>query len=396
MTIDLTSLFSVIILIPPFLLVIYLVQSLKSAKENYKGKLILLYIFLKSFIVLIMIFLVPIIFSRGYFYYGDLSAYTSCNPNSPNSFFSLYICLIDIDSISSFRAIGTAIIINTFRDLLLIVIVIKNQILRKKSLLFFVVFLALHPYLALYHAKLATSIFAVLGVVIMYYAIISSRRQSALIDLSLIVLAGMRNTMAGMIVPYYIWEIVRQLIGIVKGKEYFDYYFLKNIISLSAVISIVMLSGQYMFNILRASNNYSLNAAFFAQYIDTPFILLDSFIAYVLVIFSHLFFLLGFREAAYTEFPHFFIPLDGLVYFHIFIGIILFIAHGTGFFYFLKSHISKDRRYIIFLITLVPTLFSVAHLRYFIPFIPLSMLGLAMLIDKKFLPISKASINKSY
>ena len=343
-----------------------------------------------------MIYLVPIIFIRGYFYYADLPAYTTCNPNSPNSFFSLYICLIDIDSIASFRAIGTAIIVNTFRDLLLIVIVVKNQILRKKSLLFFVVFLALHPYLALYHAKLATSIFGVLGVVIMYYAIISSRRQSALIDLSLIVLAGLRNTMAGIIMPYYIWEIVRQLIGIVKGKEYFDYYFIKNIISLSAVISVVIMSGTYMFNFLRAPKYYSLDAAFFAQYIDTPFILLDSFIAYVLVIFSHLFFLLGFREAAYTEFPHFFIPLDSLVYFHIFIGIILFIAHGTGFFYFLKSHISKDRRYIIFIITLVPTLFSVAHLRYFMPFIPLSMLGLAMLIDKKFLPISKASINKSY
>jgi hypothetical protein len=396
MTIDLTSLFSVIILIPPFLLVIYLVQSLKSAKENYKGKLILLYIFLKSFIVLILIYLVPIIFSRGYFLYVDLPAYTSCNPNSPNSFFSIYLCLIDIDNIVSFRAIGTAIIINTFRDLLLIVIVVKNQILRKKSLLFFVVFLALHPYLALYHAKLSTSIFGVLGVVIMYYAIISSRRQSALIDLSLIVLAGMRNALAGIIVAYYIWEIVRQLIGIVKGKEYFDYYFLKNIISLSAVISVVMLSGQYMFNFLSSIKYYSLDAAFFAQYIDTPFILLDSFIAYVLVIFSHLFFLLGFREAAFTEFPHFFIPLDSFVYFHIFIGIILFIAHGTGFFYFLKSHISKDRRYIIFIMALVPTLFTVAHLRYFIPFIPLSMLGLAMLIDKKFLPISKASINKSY
>jgi hypothetical protein len=261
-----------------------------------------------------------------------------------------------------------------------------------------VVFLALHPYLAIYHAKLATSTFGVLVVVIMYYAIISSRRQSTLIDLSLIVLAGMRNTMAGIIVPYYIWEIVRQLIGIVKGKEYFDYYFIKNIISLSAVISVVMLSGRYMYNFLRpsANNMYSLDAAFFAQYIDTPFILLDSFIAYVLVIFSHLFFLLGFREAAYTEFPHFFIPLDGFVYFHIFIGIILFIAHGTGFFYFLKSHISKDRRYIIFIIILLPTLFSIAHLRYFLPFIPLSMLGLAMLIDKKFLPISKASINKPY
>jgi hypothetical protein len=396
MTIDLTSLFSVIILLAPFILAIYLVQSLKSAKENYKGKLILLYIFLKSFIVLILIYLVPIIFSRGYFLYVDLPAYTSCNPNSPNSFFSIYLCLIDIDNIVSFRAIGTAIIINTFRDLLLIVIVVKNQILRKKSLLFFVVFLALHPYLALYHAKLSTSIFAVLGVVIMYYAIINSRRQSALIDLSLIVLAGMRNTIAGIIVPYYIWEIVRQLIGIVRGKEYFDYYFLKNIISLSAVISILMLSGQYMFNSLRVSKNYSLDAAFFAQYIDMPFILLDSIVAYVLVAFSHLFFLLGFREAAYTEFPLFFMPLDGLVYFHIFIGIILFIAHGTGFFYFLKSHISKDSRYIIFIIILVPTLFSVAHLRYFMPFIPLSMLGLAMLIDKKFLPISKANINKSY
>jgi hypothetical protein len=389
MSIDLSPLISIIILIAPLFLVIYIIKNLKSAKDNYKGKLILLYILMKSFLVLTLIFVVPIIFNRGYFYYVDLVSYTSCNPNSPNSFFSLYLCLINLENIISFKAIGTAVIINTFRDILLIVIVVKNQILRKKALLLFVVFLALHPYLALYHAKLSTSIFAVLGVVIMYYVIINSKPQNVLIDLSLILIAGMRNTMAGIIVPYYIWEIVQQFIRIIKGKDYFNYLFFKNIISLSAVITIVMQTGKYVFNFVRVNEDYPLDSTFFSQFINTPFVLLDSLIAYCLVILSHLVFLLGFRESAYNQAPDFFIPLDGLVWLHIIIGIILFFAHGTGFLYFLKTHFSKDKRYIIFVFTLIPTLFSVAHLRYFMPFIPLAMLGLAMLLDQKFLANSK-------
>ena len=134
MTLDLSPLLSMIILIAPMLLVIYIIQNLKNVKDNYKGKLLILYISLKSFLILSLIFLVPIIFNRGYFYYVDLEAYTSCDLNSPNGFFSLFLCSINLENIISFKAIGTAVIINTFRDILLILIVIKNQILRKRLL----------------------------------------------------------------------------------------------------------------------------------------------------------------------------------------------------------------------------------------------------------------------
>ena len=152
-----------------------------------------------------------------------------------------------------------------------------------------------------------------------------------------------------------------------------------------AIVYVVMLSGGYMTNFLTTSNVYSLDVPYFTQYLHTPYELLNILVAIVLVIVSHTILLLGFREAAYTEFPDFFIPLDGIAYFHIFIGIILVIAHGVGFYYFLKSYLSQDRRYIIFIIILLPTLFSVAHLRYFLPFIPLALIGLSMLVEKKFI-----------
>ena len=111
--------------------------------------------------------------------------------------------------------------------------------------------------------------------------------------------------------------------------------------------------------------------------------MLDNFVAFVLVIFSHLIFLLGFREEAYTNFPEFFIPFDSMTFLNIFIGIIFFILHGVGFFSFMKSYLSRDKRYLIFIFILIPTLISVAHLRYFMPFIPLSLIGFSMLIDTK-------------
>jgi hypothetical protein len=379
------SLFSFAVLVFILVLIIYIFQCLNNSKENYKGKLIILYIFLKSFIVLLMIIVMPIVFDRGYFYYGDLSEYTSCDPNSPNGFFSLYICLLDIDSISNFKAIGSAIIINTFRDLLMITIISKNNLLSKKSFLILIFMLALHPYLAIYHAKLSTSIFAVLGVVIYYYVLIRPRSKSFISDLSFVILSGFRNTFAAVVIPYYAWEIIKQIIGISRKEEAFDYYLFKNILSIFALILIVMLSGKYMFNMINASNNYSLDVVFFAQYIDTPFMFLNTIITYICVILSHLFFLLSFREAAFTEFPDFFIPFDGMVYFHILIGIIFFVTHGAGFFYFLKSYFLDDKRYLLLIVPLLPTLLSVSHLRYFMPFIPLSLLGLAMIFDSKFI-----------
>ena len=353
--------------------------------KNSSKELIFMYFLLKSFAILILIALMPSIFGRGYFDYSDFKAYSNCNFRSENSFFSVLICLIDVDKISDFRAISLALIFNTFKDLLIISIVIKQKILKPKSILFFVILLSLHPYLAIYHAKLSTSIFASLGVAIIFYIISSSKHQNIILDLSLITISGLRNTTVGIIAPYYIWEIIRQSIGIIKGKKNLDYYFLKNIISLSTVIFILMLSGEYIFNFVHNANRYSLDMSFFLQFVDTSFKLLDIVIAFLLVIFSHLIVLLGFREAAFTQFPDFFIPLNSIAYFHIFVGIGLCLAHGFGFFSFMKSFLFKDKRYIILIFTLVPTLFSVAHLRYFLPFIPLSLIGLAILLDNKLL-----------
>ena len=362
-------------------------------KKNFFTKLFLIYIFLKIFLVILLITILPSLFGQSYFNYSDFSSYTvhpiiffdfhSTRVIEGNEFFDIFINLMNIQSISDYRAIGISVIVTTLRDLILISILLKKRILGPASLLFFVVVLALHPYLGLYHAKLSTTIFASLGVALMYYVLINARPQSWFIDLSFIVLSGFRNTFAGIVIPYYIWEIIRQLIGIIKGGKYFDYYFLKNVVSLVALLFVVLLSGQYMFNFITVRTVYSLDINFFSQYLNTSIAVLDIFVAFVLVIFSHLIFLLGFREEAYTNFPEFFIPFDSMIFLNIFIGIIFFTLHGVGFFSFMKSYLSRDKRYLIFIFILIPTLISVAHLRYFMPFIPLSLIGFSMLIDKK-------------
>ena len=371
----------------------YFFGSSPFDKKNFITKLFLIYIFLKIFVLLLLIIILPSLFGQNYFNYSDFSSYTvhpiiffdfhSTRVIEGNEFFDIFIYLMNIQSISDYRAIGIAVIVTTLRDLILIGILLKKKILGPASLLFFVVVLALHPYLGLYHAKLSTTIFASLGVALMYYVLINARPQSWFIDLSFIVLSGFRNTFAGIVIPYYIWEIIRQLIEIKKRGEYLDYYFLKNVVSLVALLFVVLLSGQYMFNFITVRTVYSLDIDFFSQYLSTSIAVLDNFVAFVLVIFSHLIFLLGFREEAYTNFPEFFIPFDSMTFLNIFIGIIFFILHGVGFFSFMKSYLSRDKRYLIFIFILIPTLISVAHLRYFMPFIPLSLIGFSMLIDKK-------------
>ena len=347
------------------------------------GKLFLIYFILKSFITTFLIFFLPEIFGRSYFKYDDFLSYANCEINSPNGFYSLFLCAINANSISDPRVIITALLINTTRDFLLINIIAKIKLLKFKGLMFFVCILALHPYLALYHARLTTSSFAVVGVLLMYYVLASKKQTNIFIDLSFIILTGFRNSLAGLFLPYYIWEIIRQLREIINKNANFDSYFIKNTISFMAIVYVVMLSGGYMTSFVTSANVYSLDVPYFTQYLHTPYELLNILLAIVLVLVSHTISLLGFREAAYTEFPDFFIPLDGIAYFHIFAGVILAIAHGAGFYYFLKSHLSQDRRYIIFIIILLPTLFSVAHLRYFLPFIPLALIGLSMLVEKK-------------
>ena len=349
------------------------------------SKFFLIYVSLKSVVITFLIFFLPEIFGRSYFKYDDFSSYANCEINSPNGFYSLFICAINANSISDYRVIITALLMNTVRDFLLINIVAKIKLLRFKGLVFFACILALHPYLALYHARLTTSSFAVVRVLLMYYVLVSKKQTNIFIDLSFIILTGFRNSLAGLFLPYYIWEIIRQLREIINKNANFDSYFIKNTISLMAIVYVVMLSGGYMTSFVTSLNVYSLDVPYFTQYLHTPYELLNILLAIVLVLVSHAILLLGFREAAYTEFPDFFIPLDGTAYFHIFTGIIFVIVHGVGFYYFLKSYLSQDRRYIIFIIILLPTLFSVSHLRYFLPFIPLALIGLSMLVEKKFI-----------
>ena len=84
------------------------------------GKLFLIYFILKSFITVFLISFLPEIFGRSYFKYDDFANYANCEINSPNGFYSLFICVINANSISDLRVVVIALLINTTRDFLLI------------------------------------------------------------------------------------------------------------------------------------------------------------------------------------------------------------------------------------------------------------------------------------
>jgi hypothetical protein len=101
---------------------------------------------------------------------------------------------------------------------------------------------------------------------------------------------------------------------------------------------------------------------------------------------------MGFREAVFTDFPEIFLPFNYLHGIQLSIFVTLFIVHFIGLTWFFRTYFQQKKEIVIILFLIFPGLLYVAHLRYFLPLIPVALWGFALFIDHM---LAKASVCRS-
>ena len=336
--------------------------------------IVIFYIIPKIILLGILLVILPIIFDQSYFKFEDYPVYKKCLDWSANPFFGYLVCLINSENIENYIAIILAISLNSLRDFGFIYLA-KNLLTINGNRLYYLL-LALHPYLTLYHAKLTTSTFAGLGVLLIFYIIKNKIKINILHYLFSLILIGFRQSQILMFLYFYSVYWFQNM----KNYKFNTFYIL---CFLTALIFLMSLSSVDYFNkVIRLSSEYPTNINISNYYnIDNYYI--NIILSKGTQILIHIFLLLGFREKAYTEFPQMFISGHFIDIIQIVIGLILIVIHVLGIYGLYKYKMKKNILYFSFLFYLFPTVIVTGHLRYLLPIIPIIMLGLTFLINKK-------------
>ena len=337
------------------------------------------YLILKAIVVVGLVYLTSKVFDRNYFLYVDFDGYLGCNHRSLNSFFSSLVCALNIKSIATPSAILVSLLLNTIRDVGYIWI--ATHYFHRPVVLAFTLLLATHPYLGLYHAKLATSCFATLGVFLFVLGHLLIKRPWYL-DLIQILLTGFRNGLAAL----YILDYCRALLHRMKRVALRDTSAgpkeisrsSKQLVAYMALILVIvnLPERSYLNTVSDSLTHYALNAGYFVNLLKLPENIIGTALGYIFLLLTNLLLLTGFREAAFTNFPDYFLTLNAITVVSISIGIMLAAFHILGLLYFAKWCAKRRPALMLVFILVIPSLLFVAHMRYLLPLMPLAIFGI--------------------
>jgi len=147
------------------------------------------------------------------------------------------------------------------------------------------------------------------------------------------------------------------------------------------LIPVILVNLNYLDDFLSSNNIYDLNINFFLNKLNFLPLGIDYLFSSILNILTHLVLLLSFREQAYTEFLLFFSNNNSYLIIYLVMGIVFFLYHFFGFFYFIKTKFKDNPYLIVILLSLMPNLFLVSHMRYFMPMMPISIIGICLLLQ---------------
>lgn len=343
-------------------------------KDNTPLNFLFLFFFLKLFTVLAAYYFNSNILGNVNFLYNDFfSTYSKCDLRSQNSFFTTFNCLFNIKDISNIYVVILAYFFSTVRDLTYILIFYK--IVQSKYLLIIIVIFSIHPYLAIYHPRFTTNLFASFAFLLIFWLISSNLKCNVFILLGFIILTGFRNGLMPFFIIFILLEIYKNFKEI-NRSETFLYLITIFFIFLVAQIPKV----NYPLAIIHDNINY------FSWYnIIQYFSLENNFISYLVtfpfVFISHFILLLGFREAVFTDGLSEFLDLSFSANFQLIAFIILSILHFIGLIGFFRFYKNIDIRVWSFIAYFFPTILFVSHMRYFVPMIPLTILGLVIIFQ---------------
>lgn len=363
-----------------------MLKSLKGLKSPLNGvnfqQLILpcgVYLILKLFSIAIVYATFEQLFLRPVLFFGDLAGYVNCQPNSPNVLYSYSICLLNITSLGDSQALILGLFLNTAKDLAFIIIV--YCITNRRICMVFVILIALHPFLALYHPRYVTTVFSSISLLLVFAYdtkptwlknIFFSNR--ALVTASSI-LVGLRYANFVIFLLYFTFKNYKNfyfmsfLFIFALGLVWFGWAYAYTFVEISLDGPGYILSFEKIYTVVKATNIF----------------VIDYFLATCLYLLTHLITLTGFREAAVLDFSSYFFPLGArsvtqfILFFtfsllHIF-GIVAFCVYFWQY---------KGIVFCVIMNVLICCLF-LTHIRYFIHLIPLSLLGWAVFTDNKIL-----------
>lgn len=333
------------------------------------------YIFAKIISLTAIILILPIIFNKNYFYSNDFyNLYILCEFRSPNYLFSITTCFLKINELTDIQALVLSGAVNFLKDLLFLTV--AANFLKKNFLIIFSLLLASHPYLNLYYLKFTPDLINCFMVSLYFYLIIFKININKVIKIVFLFGSMMRNSLIPFFVSYFLIKIFEKIF--LKKR----YIIIEDLIFILLFgLSLLIIKDDYGSEFLLSNKLYDLNLNLFLGIINSGISFLDYLISFLLNLISHLILLMGFREQAYTEFLEFFSINNELLNFYLIIGISLFIFHFLGFLYFLKKFLKRNIYFIPLIVLIIPHIFLVAHLRYFMPLIPISIFGICLLMQ---------------
>ena len=331
-------------------------------------------------LILIIIFL-PIIFEKNYFYSNDFyNLYILCDFRSPNFLFSIITCFLKIKNLTDIQALFLSASLSFLKDVLFIIV--ASKFLKKNYLISYCLFLAMHPYLNLYYLKFTPDLINNLMISLYFFLIMKNKAFKTSLNLVFLFGSMMRNSLVPFFISHYLIKIFKKKFIERKRLSQNKVTIRQDLIYIIAFSLILLVdNSDYGTRFLSANQKYDLNLTFFIDKINTGLIYLDYLIAIPLNLITHCILLMGFREQAYTEFLEFFSYNNEFLYFYLIFGLILFFFHLIGFLYFFKNFIKSNIYILTFLVFILPHIFLVTHLRYFMPLMPISIFGVCLLMQ---------------
>lgn len=343
---------------------------------------LVLYLFVKFILVAVLVSNFDFIFSQSYFNYPDLKDNLNCDMRSHNGLFSSFLCVFQIKDISGWFPLSLAFILNSLKDLA--VLFLASSLISKRALFFLVLFLSAHPYLAIYHAKLTTDMFGAIAVVFVLFKAFRAYQYNFVDVIITAFLSGLRNSTIPMLGMFCAIGVVKNVFT--KNYTAAAFCFLGG---LSTIFFFFLPEELYSSALIESTGDYPFSISYFVDILGLEINIFTYFFSSILLVLSHAILLLGFREAVFTDFPEIFFPftLNIALQLSVFAG--LFFIHAIGLVFFFRKYVKRHREILLLLLIVFPGFLFVAHLRYFLPLIPIALWGFALFCDEILLSRAK-------
>ncbi len=318
-------------------------SAIEIIKQN-KFDLIFLF-FLKLLSCMFAYFILINFFNESPLNYPDLSVYSICDQKTTNALYSQMLCFFNLNhdrGMYNFYLIVSSICIN-FLISSGFFVVLKDMLLRKGQI-FFIIFLGLHPFMAIYYPKFYTDLFGCLGIFLIFLYIYKNYEIDVTFLISSLILINLRSAL---IPSFVIFAVINVFRGFFNNKK----ALIGGISLLILTISSFLIYKDFSQSFVSANN-------FYQNKLFNPF------------------FLLGFREAAANlGIGYLFEQIHWYGIIQLSVSIMLIIVHAVGLIGYIRFSLIKNFYLLIPLTYIIVPLMGVSHLRYLLPVIPLIIFG---------------------